>query len=410
VGSELLAIALCLLGSAFFSGSETALTSLPLTRLEALRERKGRLTRLALDRWADAPQHVIATILVGNTLVNILASALATSISYQLTGSNEVAWVVGIMTLVILLFGEVTPKALARLNADRLAPLVAPPLYLLDLVLRPVTWALGLLARVLARRSEEAAPVTEEDLVFMLRLAHRHAQLPHEARHQIESVLRLHRAIAREIMTPRPKVLTVDVAWGPEELRSFVAGQVHSRFPVVRGSPDDIVGVLHARSLLRLEPGQPWSDIVLPPVFIPETRAVADLLQDFRRRGQHLAIVLDEFGGLSGVVTLEDVLELVVGEIEDEFDLERETAIVRQGDGWLVPGHLALRRLERLLHHSFTQPDEVDSVGGLLAWRLGEELAAGATLEWEGVLLRVEELRDGRPSRVLAATRSAAGT
>lgn len=396
VAPDLVVILLCLLGSAFFSGSETALSSLPLARLEALRLRPGRLTRAGLDRWAKAPQSVLATILVGNNLVNILASALATSIAYRLAGDRGVAWVVGIMTLVVLVFGEITPKSLARQHADWVSCRVAPVLLLLDVALRPVTWVLGLLVHALSRGPRGKAPVTEEDLVFMLRLAHRHAQLPAEARPMMESVLRLERTIAREIMTPRPSVATVDASWDAGQLRTFIAASSHSRFPVVSGSPDALVGVIHARALLRLEPGQPWSDAILRPVYVPETRTASELLQDFRRRGQHMAVVLDEFGGLSGVVTLEDVLELVVGEIEDELDLEQEASITPTPEGFVVPGHLSLRRLERLLQTSLRHSDNVDSVGGLLAARLGAGLAVGAVLTWDGVGLRVEDVRDGR--------------
>ena len=403
MASDLVAILLCLVGSAFFSGSETALSSLPLARLEALRLRSGRFTRAGLNRWAEAPQSVLATILVGNNLVNILASALATSIAYRLAGNSGVAWVVGIMTLVVLVFGEITPKALARQNADWLAPRVAPVLLFLDLVLRPVTWVLGLLVRALSRRRSGEAPVTEEDLVFMLRLAHRHAQLPAEARPMMESVLRLERTIAREIMIPRPSVSTVDTSWDAARLRSFIAASVHSRFPVVSGSPDALVGVIHARALLRLGPDQPWTDAILRPVYVPETRTASELLQDFRRLGQHMAVVLDEFGGLSGVVTLEDVLELVVGEIEDESDLEQESSITSTAEGFVVPGQLSLRRLERLLQTTLQHPDDVDSVGGLLAARLGDGLAVGAVLDWDGVVLRVEQVRDGRAA-VVAVT------
>jgi len=404
VAPDLVAILLCLLGSGFFSGSETALTSLPLARLEAMRLRSGRLTRAGLARWADAPQSVLATILVGNNLVNILASALATSIAYRLAGDQGVAWVVGVMTLVVLVFGEITPKSLARQHAEWVSRRVAPTLLLLDLALRPVTWLLGLIVHALSRGRRGKAPVTEEDLVFMLRLAHRHAQLPAEARPMMESVLKLEHTVAREIMTPRPAVAMVDASWDSAQLRSFIAASAHSRFPVVNGSPDALVGVIHARALLRLEPDQPWGDAILRPVYVPETRTASELLEDFRRRGQHLAVVLDEFGGLSGVVTLEDVLELVVGEIEDELDLEQEATITRTPEGFVVPGHLSLRRLERMLQATLEHPDDADSVGGLLAARLGAGLTVGATLTWAGVDLRVEQVRDGRAVLVVVAS------
>jgi putative hemolysin len=389
------------MGSGFFSASETALTSLPVTRLEALRRHHGRLTRAGLDRWATAPQELLITILVGNNLVNVLASALATSIAYRISTSGSLASVVGIMTLVILVFGEITPKTLAQRHADRIATRVAPVLYVMDVVLTPVNRVLGLLTRLLSRGGDIDIPVTEEDLLFMARLAHRHALLPRDARFMIERVVGFQQAVAREVMVPRPMVALVDRSWSLDELRRFIASTAHTRFPVVDRSPDDIVGVLHAKLLLRLEADEPWTEVMVTPLFIPETTRLPVLLRQFASSGQHLAIVLDEFGGFSGVVTLEDALELVVGEIEDEFDVESTAAVVPVEGGWSVPGHLSLRRVGILLHRSLEQPAGVDSVGGLVAGLGDDGLDVGVTFRWDGLQLRVDEMTDGRPTRVL---------
>jgi len=409
VARDLIAVVLCLFGSGFFSASETALTSLPLTRLEAMRRSSGRLTRAGLDRWATAPQELLITILVGNNLVNVLASALATSIAYRISPNGGLAVVVGVMTLVILVFGEVTPKTLAQRHAQWIAARVAPVLYLLDVVLTPLNKVLGLLTRMLSRGQPIDLPVTEEDLLFMARLAHRHAQLPRDARFMIERVVRFQRAVAREVMVPRPLVVTVDQSWPEAKLRAFLVDSPHSRFPVIDGSPDNIVGVLHAKSLLRVEPGQPWTDQIVLPLFIPESKPLPALMHDLRTTGQHLAVVLDEYGGFSGVVSLEDALELVVGEIEDEFDQEKVSALVQVEGGWSVPGHLSLRRLEVLLHHAIDEPGGVDSIGGLAAHLLGDDLREGATAEWKDIQLTVEDVEDGRAARV-AVTMRPSGT
>jgi putative hemolysin len=399
--TDIIAVILCLVGSGFFSASETALTSLPVTRLEALRTRSGRLTRAGLERWASAPQDLLITILVGNNLVNVLASALATKIAYRYSEDGGLAIVVGLMTLGILIFGEITPKTLAQRHAEAISRGVMPILYILDLILSPVNKVLGLLARLLSRGEGPELPVTEEDLLFMLRLAHRHAHLPRDSRMMIESVLRFQRAVAREVMVPRPMVATVDASWDLGTLQREIIATPHSRFPVVSGSPDNIVGVLHAKHLLRLDYGRPWTELVVQPVFIPETRSLPDLLQDFRRSGQHVALVLDEFGGLSGLVTLEDVLELVVGEIEDEFDLGFESAVRADEGGWRVTGHLSLRRLESILHRNISQPEGIDSVGGLIAHLVVGDTQAGVVATWDGLRFEVEEVEEGRAIRVL---------
>jgi len=401
VDADIIAVILCLVGSAFFAASETSLTSLPVTRLEALRTRSGRLTRAGLDRWATAPQDFLITILVGNNLVNVLASALATKIAYRYSENGGLAVAVGLMTLGILVFCEITPKTFAQRHAEAVSRRVAPILYVLDLILTPVNKVLGLLTRLPSGGKEPELPVTEEDLLFMLRLAHRHAHLPRDSRWMIESVLRFQRAVAREIMVPRPMVATVDSSWELETLQDFITTTPHSRFPVVEGSPDDIVGMLHAKHLLRLRPDQEWLDLVVSGLFVPESRTLPDLLQDFRRTGKHLALVLDEFGGLSGIVTLEDVLELVVGDIQDEFDLGGESVIEPTDNGWRVAGHLSLRRLESILHRNIKQPEDIDSVGGLVTDLLEDEVTIGSAIEWDSLRLEVEEVEDGRATRVL---------
>jgi len=398
---DLLTVACCIVGSGLFSASETALTSLPVTRLEKLRIESGRLTRAGLNRWANFPQELLITILVGNNLVNVVASAIASRIAYRLTGEGGLAFAIGIMTLAILIVGEITPKTLAQRHAEWVSAHVAAPLYLLDVILRPINSILGLLSKWLTRGAEAEIPVTEKDLLFMLRLAHRHAHLPPDARHMIESVLRFQQAIAREVMVPRPQVSTVDRSWSLNRVLQAVSDAGHSRFPLVDGSPDAIAGIIHAKSLLEVTEGEDWASLAVPALFIPETKALPDLLREFRTSGQHMAVILDEFGGSSGIVTLEDAIELVVGEIRDEFDRERVPDIIEMNPGWSVAGHVSLRRLERLLHRRFTMPEDLDSVGGLAADLAEQGPDVGTELEWEGLTFRITQMDDGRPARVL---------
>lgn len=397
---DLITVALCLLGSGFFSASETALASLPITRLEALRLESGRLTRAGLDRWASAPQQLLISILVGNNLVNVVASAIASRVAFRLTGEGGLALAVFVMTLAILIIGEITPKTLAQQHAEWVSAHVAGPLYLLDLVLTPVNSVLGLVSRQLMRGAEPDVPVTEQDLLFMLRLAHRHAQLPPDARHMIESVLRFQQAVAQEVMVPRPQVKTLDRAWDLPEVLQAVSEAGHSRFPLVDGSPDAIVGIIHAKSLLDVPPSQKWASLAVPAMFIPETKALPELLREFRTSGQHMAVILDEFGGCAGIVTLEDAVELVVGEIYDEFDRGRKPDLLKTPDGWSVAGHVSLRRLERELHRRFELPEDLLSVGGLVAELSDQPPAVGTQLAWQNLQLVVTEMDAGRPGRI----------
>jgi putative hemolysin len=398
---DLIAIALCLLGSGFFSASETALTALPVTRLEALQASSSRLVRVALKRWSDAPREFLITILVGNNLVNVIASALASRIAYRVSNEGALAIAVGVMTLAILIVGEITPKTLAQRHAEWVSVRVAPILYGLDTVLRPVNLALGFVTHLLTRNATSRIPVTKDDLRFMLRLAHRHEQLPRDARYMIESVLRFQHVVAREIMVPRPQVITLDTAWSQEKVLDTVREAGHSRFPLVNGSLDDIEGVIHAKALLDKVPDYPWQELAVPAMFIPERKLLPELLSEFRTSGQHMAVVLDEFGGCAGIVTLEDTIEIVVGEIQDEFDGGRIPDLLAKRDGWSVAGHVSLRRLEQALHRSISASGSADSVGGIVADSLNGSVEPGARVEWRGLELVVEAVDGGRASRIL---------
>jgi putative hemolysin len=396
--ADLIAIAVCLLGSGFFSSSETALTSLPVTRLEALRTSGPRLVRVGLTRWAEAPDQILITILIGNNLVNVFASAIATRLAYRISGEGALAAVVGLMTLAILIFGEITPKTLAQRNAEWISSRVIPILWAMDIVLRPVNWMLGLLTRLISRKPGPQAPVTEEDLMFMLKLAHRHAQLPRGARHMIERVLRFQPTVAREAMVPRPQVSTLDTGWNRGQVVAAVAEAGHSRFPVVDGSPDAVVGMLHAKSLI--DTAVDWQEGMVPVTFIPESKALPTLLEEFRTSGQHMAVVLDEFGGMAGIITLEDTLELLVGDIRDEFDGGREPDILATPGGWSLAAHVSLRRIEALLDQPVAEHDGAESIGGLAVELLGDALTAGSAVRWDGILIEVTTVTDGRPSRL----------
>lgn len=406
---DLVTVAFCLLGSGFFSASETALTSLPVTRLEALRLDSGRLTRAGLDRWANAPQQLLISILVGNNLVNVVASAIASRIAFRLTGEGGLAVAIFVMTLAILIIGEITPKTLAQQHAEWISAHVAGPLFLMDLVLKPINSILGFVSRRLTRGAEPDVPVTEKDLLFMLRLAHRHAQLPPDARHMIESVLRFQQTVAQEVMVARPQVKTLDRGWDLPRVLHAVAEAGHSRFPLVDGSPDAIIGIIHAKSLLDAPTPEDWAAMAVPALFIPETKPLPELLRELRTSGQHMAVILDEFGGCAGIVTLEDAVELVVGEIQDEFDRGRTPDLLETAEGWSLAGHVSLRRLERKLHRRFDFPEDLLSVGGLVAYLSDQPPTIGTQLDWQELHLVVTEMDDGRPGRILVTEKEQAG-
>jgi len=400
--TDLLVFGLCLMGSAFFSASETALTSLPITRLEALRFEGNRLSRAAFSRWANAPGEFLVTILIGNNLVNVVASALASRMALTLSDSGSLAAAVGVTTLAILIFGEISPKTLAQQYPEFVSRRTAPLLLILDFLLRPITPVFALISRLLRKGKKKSIPVTEKDLLYMLRLAHRHAQLPRESTKMIESVLRFQQALAREVMLPRPRIINLDRGWDFERVLATIREAGHSRFPLIDGSPDHILGIVHVKKLLGIEAPENWTSVAQDALFIPESKAVPELLQEFRTSGVHMAIVLDEFGGCAGMVTLEDVMELLVGEIRDEFEEIRDADLLPTEKGFSLAAHISLRRLERLFERNLDQAGEVDSIGGLLLRELGGKVSDGDEIRWSGLKLRVLSSLDGRPQRVEA--------
>lgn len=400
--TQVLIFGLCLLGSAFFSASETALTSLPITRLEALRHRGNHISRAAFSRWAEAPGKFLITILIGNNLVNVVASALASRIALSFSASGGLAVAVGITTLAILVFGEISPKTLAQQHAESFCRKTAPPLYILDVLVRPLSLTLGLMTRILSRGTSTRIPVTEKDLLYMLRLAHRHAQLPAESTKMIESVLRFQQAIAREVMIPRPQMVTLDRSWDFDRVLTTIQDAGHSRFPVVDGSPDRIIGIFHVKQLIGIQDTGKWAVMTREAFFIPETRSLPNLLEELQTGGLHMAIVLDEFGGCAGIVTLEDIMELLVGEIHDEFEERRVADLFPTSEGYSLAAHISLRRLERLFERNLDQAGEVDSVGGLLLRELDGSVSVGDEITWSGLKLRVLTCHEGHPLRVEA--------
>ncbi len=373
-----LAIVALLFLSAFFSGSETALTAASRHRLHNL-ERQGDRRAALVGRLLEGKERLIGSILLGNNLVNILASALATSVLIQLFGDVGVAYATIVMTLLVLIFAEVLPKTYALHHADETARTVSPVLRYFVLVLAPITRAIQWVVRnTLAlfgiRYDISLSPEhLEEELRGAIDL---HAEVgEEEERHEREmlrSVLDLADITVEEIMTHRSNVDTVDASLPQEQIVKEVLSSPYTRIPLWQDGADNIVGVLHAKALLRevqankgkLSEIDPLA-VANDPWFIPESTDLLSQLQAFRNRHEHFALVVDEYGELLGIVTLEDILEEIVGEIEDEHDVVVE-GVKSLADGAVVAdGTVTIRDLNRL--KDWQLPDEeASTVAGLV--------------------------------------------
>lgn len=372
----LAAILLLLLLSAFFSGSETALTAASRPRMHQL-ERKGAPRAAIVNRLRERKDRTIGAILLGNNLVNVLASALATSLLIGVAGDAGVAYATAAMTLLILVFGEVLPKTYALQNPDRAALLLAPVFRVLMAALGPLAAGVQIVIRAMlasvglySRESEERGRALEE-LRGAIELHSGQASAAQE-RAMLRSILDLDDVEVEMVMRHRKDVAALDADLPASRIVDEALSSPYTRIPLWRGQPDNVVAVLHAKELARavrahegdldaLEIDKVASD----PWFVPESTTLLHQLQAFRRRHEHFALVVDEYGSLMGIITLEDVIEEIVGEITDEHDVVLDGVLPQRDGSCLVDGGVTVRDLNRRFEWSL--PDqEAATIAGLV--------------------------------------------
>lgn len=371
------AIVVLLILSAFFSGAETALTAVSRPLVHQL-EQSGNLRAAIVSRLQTHKTSLISALLLGNNLVNILASALATRILLGLFGDAGVVYATIVMTLTVLLFAEIIPKTYAIRNASQVALAVAPLVRVVVALLHPVTRVLLLVVRGIFKlfgsdiQGEEAVGGGDEELRGAIELHSGSEEAIRHERAMLRSVLDLTDVQVGEIMVHRRNVVTIDADLPAGEIVSQVLASPYTRIPLWRETPDNIVGILHAKALFRAVEGLGGNlenldvlSLAAQPWFIPEYTPLLDQLLAFRERREHFALVVDEYGSLMGIVTLEDILEEIVGDISDEHDVT-VTGVRPQADGsYIVDGDVTIRDLNR--EFEWTLPDEeAATVAGLV--------------------------------------------
>ncbi|GAA0584300.1 HlyC/CorC family transporter [Caenispirillum bisanense] len=408
---SLVAILICLVLSAFFSGSETALTAASRPLMHEL-ERKGDGRASVANALLAKRERLIATILLGNNLVNILASALATSVLITLFGEGGVAVATLVMTVLILIFSEILPKTYALTHTHRLALGVAPVMRWLVMILGPLTAVIqGVVSLALRLGGGGERPHTATMALAELRGAiDMHTQAAEEAaagrrtivheRAMLRSVLDLADVEVSEIMVPRGRLVTIDADQPTPDIVRQVLASPYTRIPLWRGKSDNIVGILHAKALLRAVEAHSGDigdlDVVTvasQPWFIPDSTRLLDQLQAFRQRREHFALVVDEYGVLLGIVTLEDILEEIVGDISDEHDIT-VSGVRPQPDGsFVIDGGVTIRDLNR--QFDWNLPDEeAATIAGLVLHESRTIPDPGQTFLFHG--FRFEVLRRQR--------------
>lgn len=405
LGAILGAIILLLLFSAFFSGSETALTAASRARMHRLAEEGNKRARLVLLLTADR-ERLIGAVLLGNNLVNIMASALATSLFLALFGDAGVVYATLIMTAVVLIFSEVAPKTFAITNTDRVALAVAPVLRVVTVLFGPVTAAVQFIVRHSFRLfglnvdASQQVLSAHEELRGAINLHHHEGSVVKIDRDMLGGILDLRDLEVSDIMVHRKNIAMIDASQPNSEIISQALASPHTRIPLWRDEQENIVGVLHAKDLLRALASAEWKpdaidilSIANKPWFVPDTTTLQDQLNAFLRHKTHFSLVVDEYGALMGLITLEDILEEIVGEISDEHDIEVAGARIQPDGSVVVNGSVPIRDLNRAFDWSLPD-DEATTIAGLVIHEARTIPEVGQTFTFHG--FRFEILRRQR--------------
>ena len=386
--------------SAFFSASETAFSSLNQIRLKS-RADDGDRTAARVLAMAEKYDKLLSTILVGNNIVNIAAASIGTIIFTQMLGAERGATVSTIvLTIVVLIFGEVTPKSLAKEMPETIATAVAPALSLLMVVFTPLTWLFSQWKRLLNHfvHSSESDTITEGELMTMVSEAENDGELTDRESELIRSAIEFDDVEVEEILTPRVDVVAVADDIPLEELAQTFAESGYSRLPVYHGTIDNIIGVVHEKDfyIARLKKETKIDDLVAPTLYTTGSTQISQLLRTLREQHHHMAVVVDEYGGTEGIITLEDILEELVGEIWDEHDEETED-FRKQSDGsWLVAGSASVDDLFETLELPEDEDIDSNTVNGLVQEKtchlpkVGDHFTLG---EYDGVVTRTARRR-----------------
>ena len=391
-------------GSAFFSMSETAFMSVNKIRIKTLVE-EGHKKAKTVDALLENQGKLLSTILVGNNLVNIAASSLTTSFIISMFGNEGagVAYATGFVTLVILIFGEITPKSMATLHAEKIAFSVCGIIKFLSILFTPIVFLLNMLSdfmiHILGGDKESGPTMTEEDLKTIVSVSHEEGVLEDEEKEMIHNVFEFGETEIREIMTPRIHVVSVaeDVTY--DELMKVFRETQFSRIPVHSESYDDVIGMLNIKDLMLTDVDKENFDVkqyMRETFFVYEFNHISDVFDTMRKDRASIAVVLDEYGVMSGLVALEDIVEEIVGEIDDEYDDVSETSIVDLGDGkYLVDGSINIDEVNETCETSF-ESEEFESIGGLVLGECNGAPELNQVLKIDNTLLTIKEIDRNR--------------
>ncbi len=401
-------ILILLLLSGFFSSTETALTTVNRIRMRNLAE-AGSKPAMYVNKVVEDQGKMLSAILIGNNIVNLYASSMVTTLVTGLWGSKVVGVATGVLTLLILLFGEITPKTMATLSADSIALKNGRIIYYLMIVLTPVIFiinhlSMGVLRLMKIDPNKKQEAITEDELRTIVEVSHEEGVIETEEKKMITNVFDFGDSLAKDIMVPRINMAFIDVEADYQELIESFRENRFTRIPVYEETTDNVIGIINVKDLLLLEDSEKEHFSVRTylrqPLYTYEFKKVAELMVEMRKTSNNIVIVLDEYGATAGLITLEDMLEEIVGEIRDEYDEDEEEILTEiSPDEYVAEGSMKLDDLNESLNVDL-QSEDYDSIGGLVIGLLDHLPEEGESVEHEGLRLVVEKMDKNRIEKI----------
>ena len=402
-----LLILILLIGlSAFFSSAETALTTVNKIRIRNLAE-AGDKSAVTLTKVLEDQGKMLSAILVGNNVVNLTASSMSTTLAMNIWSNKAVGIATGVLTLVILVFGEISPKTISTLYSEKISLKYAKIIYLFMTVMTPVIYAVNVLSSGFLRlvhvdpnRKQEA--ITEDELRTIVEVSHEEGVIESEEKKIINNVFDFGDSVAKDIMVPRIDMAMVEVGATYDELIDIFREEKYTRMPVYEETTDNVIGIINMKDVLLIDRNEEFHvrDLLREPLYTYEYKNTAELMVEMRQTSNNMIIVLDEYGATAGMITLEDLLEEIVGEIRDEYDEDEEQELVEVGPGeYVVEGAMKLDDLNDQLDLEL-ESEDYDSIGGLIIGQLDRLPEEGESVVCDGIRLVVDRLDKNRIDRV----------
>lgn len=402
---QLVIVIILLSASAFFSSAETALMTSNKLKMRNLAENGDKRAAKVL-KVTENTDKMLSAILIGNNIVNLTASSISTTLTLKIFGSKLVGIATGILTFLILVFGEITPKNVASKNAENMALAYIGVISFLVTLLTPVIFIVNTVAKfvisIFNKNGDDNNVVTEEELRAMVEYSHEEGIIENEEKKMIVNVVDFGDTVAGDIMVPRVDMVMVDEKSSYEEILQVFREERYTRIPVYEETPDNVIGILNVKDFLLIEDKENFvmKELLREPLYTYEYKKTSALMMDMRKTGANIVIVLDEYGITAGLITLEDMLEEIVGEIRDEFDADEDEGITKVSDlEYLIDGSTNLDDINDRIGLSLSS-EEYESIGGLIMEKLGRLPVEGEIINFDNIVLTVKKMDHARIEKV----------